>query len=58
MLVGKWHKTRKVWLYFPRLINEKGRKQLFTPGHTSKKVASQFEAKLKVTIYVPIRLPA
>jgi integrase len=47
MLIKKWNKTRKVFLYYVRLINEQGKKQLYAPGHTSKKVASQFEAKLK-----------
>ncbi len=39
--------TLKCYMYYPRLINEKGKKQLYGPGHTSKKIAQQYEQKLK-----------
>jgi integrase len=47
MLIKKWNKTRKVFLWYVRLINEHGKKELYSPGHTSKKVASLYESKLK-----------
>ena len=40
MLIKKWNKTRKVFLWYVRLINEHGKKEFYSPGHTSKKVAS------------------
>ncbi len=47
MTVGRWSKSRNCILYYPRLIDETGNKRLFTPGHSSKKVARQYEEKLK-----------
>ncbi len=47
MLIKRWNKTRKKYVWDVRLINEKGKKQLFPTGHTSKKVAGQYENKLK-----------
>ena len=47
MLIKKWNKTRKVFVWYVRLINEHGKKEFYSPGHTSKKVAGQYEAKLK-----------
>lgn len=47
MLIRRWNKTRKKYVWDVRLINEKGKKQLFPTGHTSKKVAQQYENKLK-----------
>jgi hypothetical protein len=29
MLIKKWNKTRKVCLYYVRLINEQGKKELY-----------------------------
>jgi len=47
MLIKRWHKTRKCNVWDIRLIDEKGKKRLFTTGHTSKKVAERYEQKLK-----------
>ena len=47
MLIKKWHKTRNCYIWGVRLINEHGKKQLYPTGHTSKKLAEQYESKLK-----------
>jgi len=47
MLVPKWSKTRRCLLYFPRLIDERGVKRLYSLGHTSKKVAREYEERVK-----------
>ncbi len=47
MLVPKWSKAHNRLLYYPRLIDEKGRKRLYSPGHTSKKIAKEYEEKLR-----------
>jgi integrase len=47
MLIKRWNKSRNAFLYYPRLIDETGKKRFFTPGHTSKKMAEQYESKLK-----------
>ena len=47
MLVKHWNKSRNCFLYYPRLIDETGKKRLYTPGHPSKKIAGQSEEKLK-----------
>lgn len=47
MLIKRWNKTRKCYVWDIRLIDEKGKKRLFTTGHSSKKVAERYEQKLK-----------
>jgi hypothetical protein len=47
MLIKRWSKSRKAFLYYPRLLDETGKKRLYAPGHTSKKIAEQYEGKLK-----------
>jgi integrase len=47
MIVERESKTRKGKIYYVRLIDENGKKRLYSPGHTSKKVAEQYEWKLK-----------
>jgi integrase len=47
MLVRRWHKTRKQYVWDIRIYNEFGKKQLFSTGHTSKTEAKRFENKLK-----------
>jgi integrase len=46
MIVEKYNERLKCKLYFVRIRNEEGKKQLFTPGHTSKTVAKEYERKL------------
>ena len=47
MLIKRWHKTRKCFVWDIRIIDENGKKRLFTTGHTSKKVCERYEQKLK-----------
>lgn len=47
MLIKRWHKTRKCHVWDIRLIDENGKKRLYTTGHTSKKVAERYEQKRK-----------
>ncbi|HOE17411.1 MAG TPA: hypothetical protein PLX02_07160 [Syntrophorhabdaceae bacterium] len=47
MLIKRWHKTRKCYVWDIRLIDEHGKKRLYSTGHTSKKVAAQYEHTLR-----------
>jgi integrase len=47
MLIKRFHKSRKRNVWDIRLIDENGKKKLYSTGHTSKKVAEQYEQKLK-----------
>lgn len=47
MLIKRWYKTRNCYVYDIRLIDENGKKRLFTTGHTSKKVAREREHELR-----------
>ena len=47
MLIKRWHKTRNCFVWDVRLIDENGKKHLYSSGHTSKKVAERYEQKLK-----------
>jgi excisionase family DNA binding protein len=46
VIVEKYNDRLKCKLYFVRIRNEEGKKQLFTPGHTSKTVAREYQRKL------------
>jgi integrase len=47
MLIKRFHKGRKQFVWDIRLIDENGKKRLYATGHTSKKVAERYEEKLK-----------
>ena len=47
MLIRRWHKTRGCWVWDVRIYDEHGKKRLYSTGHTSKKVAQEYEGKLK-----------
>ncbi len=47
MLIKRWNKTRNCFVWDVRIINEHGKKRMYSTGHTSKKVAEQYENKLK-----------
>lgn len=47
MLIPRWHKKRNCVVYDVRILDENGKKKLFATGHTSKKVAKEFEQKKK-----------
>ena len=47
MLIKRRNKSRNCDVWDVRLIDENGKKRLFPTGHTSKKVAEQYENKLK-----------
>ncbi len=45
MLIKRRHKGRNCWVWDVRLINEHGEKELYPTGHTSKKLAKEYEQK-------------
>jgi integrase len=45
MLIPRWHKKRNCVIYDVRLVDESGKKKLFVTGHTSRKVAKEYEQK-------------
>jgi len=45
MIIRRWNKERKCYVYDVRVRDESGKKRLFTTGHTSKRVAMEYEAK-------------
>jgi len=47
MLIKRWHKTRGCWVWDVRIKDEQGKKRLYSTGHTSKKVAGEYEDKLR-----------
>jgi integrase len=47
MIIKRWHKTRGVYVYDIRLINERGKKQLFSTGLTKITAARRAEEKLR-----------
>ena len=47
MLIKRWHKARNCFVYDVRIIDENGKKKLFSTGHTSRKVAKEYEQKKK-----------
>ena len=47
MLIKRWHKTRKCYVWDIRLIDEHGKKRLYSTGHTSKRVAEKYEHDLR-----------
>jgi len=47
VLIKRWHKTRNCYVWDVRIIDEHRKKRLFSTGHTSKKLAKEYEQKLK-----------
>ena len=43
MLIRRWHKTRRRWVWDVRIRDEQGKKRLCSTGHTSKKVAQEYD---------------
>ena len=44
---SRFNNSRNHIIYYVRLMDEKGDRRLFSPGHTSKKMAREYEQKLK-----------
>lgn len=59
MLIKRWNKTRNCFVWDVRLIDENGKKRLFSTGHTSKKLAEDYvRIPMKsATYYDPKRPP-
>jgi len=47
VLIPKWIKSRNCKVWYVRLVDEHGKKRLFPTGLTSKRMAQDYEAKLK-----------
>ena len=47
MLIEKKNKTNKCSMYYVKLYDEKGKRRLYPHGHKSKKLAKEYEHKLK-----------
>ena len=45
MLIKRYHKTRKCYVWDVRLRDENGRKRLYASGHTSQKMAELYQQK-------------
>jgi len=48
MLISRWHKQRNCFVWDVRIIDETGKKKLYPTGHTSKKLAKEYEHKRKL----------
>ncbi len=47
MLIRRLHKGRNCWVWDVRIYDENGKKRLYPTGHTSKKLAKEYEARIK-----------
>ena len=57
MLIKRWVKTRNSYVWDVRLLDENGKKRLYPTGHTSKRLAQEYEAKLRNEIAERKRFP-
>ena len=57
MLIKRWNKTRNCFVWDVRLIDENGKKRLYSTGHTSKKLAEDYARKKKDEIEEKKRFP-
>src|SRR3990172_2230524 len=47
MLIRRLHKARNCWVWDVRIYDENGKKRLYPTGHTSKKMAKEYEGRIK-----------